>query len=209
MKDETKNSKFGKVFKGFARNAIKSQEDYENYDGDNDYESDGYENEDQYEETYEKATGGFDSDYKFDDFNSSSSYRTSSKSSSSDPFSSSTSSSSSSSYSYGSSSSSGSANIYKMNNNKPKLKLSILKLEKVESAVKVADDVINGDTVTFLDLRRVPKDVVRRIIDFLDGVRYTCRAQLEIVDDSIYVLAPKDVELTGDLLSQIDTSNLY
>ena len=49
---------------------------------------------------------------------------------------------------------------------------------------------------------------MRRIIDFLDGVRYTCGAQMENVADYTYVVVPKDVELTGDLFNKIDTTNL-
>lgn len=91
---------------------------------------------------------------------------------------------------------------------KPKFRLSILRLERLEDAVKVADNIMTGNTITLIDLRSVPRDIVRRIIDFIDGVRYTCDAKMEIVADYTYVVVPKDVELTGDLLSQIDTSNL-
>ena len=91
---------------------------------------------------------------------------------------------------------------------KSKFRLSILRLEKLEDAVKVADDIMSGNTITLIDLRIVPREIVRRIIDFLDGVRYTCEAKMEIVADYTYVVVPKDVELSGDLFSQIDTSSL-
>lgn len=91
---------------------------------------------------------------------------------------------------------------------KAKFKLSILRLERLEDAVKVADNIMEGNIITLIDLRSVPREIVRRIIDFIDGVRYTCEAKMEIVADYTYVVVPKDVELAGDLLSQIDTSNL-
>ena len=109
--------------------------------------------------------------------------------------------------SYDSAKTSGS-NLYKMGSSKPKFKLSILRLEKLEDAVKVADNMLSGSTITLIDFHYVQKDVMRRIIDFLDGVRYTCGAKMENVADYTYVVVPKDVELTGDLFNKIDTTNL-
>ena len=106
-----------------------------------------------------------------------------------------------------SASSSSATNIYKMSS-KPKFRLSILRLEKLEDAVKVADDILSGNTITVVDLRSMQKEISRRIIDFLDGVRYTCGAKMEIVADYTYVVVPKDVELTGDLFSQIESNNV-
>jgi len=98
------------------------------------------------------------------------------------------------------------SNVYQMKT-KPKFTLSILRLERLEDAVKVADEIMSGNTISLIDLRNVNKEIQRRIIDFLDGVRYTCDAKMEIVADFTFVVVPKDVELTGDLFSQIDTSS--
>lgn len=202
MKED--NKMFSRI-KAFAKGAMSSPEEL-----DEEYEeretagrSGGY------SDSYNDDTGYSDrkssySAFDFDDYDSSSSGQ------------------SSSSYSFGSndvSSSSYSAadtfgtsgestsNIYKMSS-KPKFRLSILRLDRLEDAVKVADNIMAGNTITLIDLRSVPREIVRRIIDFIDGVRYTCEAKMEIVADYTYVVVPKDVELTGDLLSQIDTSNL-
>lgn len=100
-----------------------------------------------------------------------------------------------------------SGNIHRMTSKQSRL--SILRLEKLDDAVKVADEIMTGNTITLIDLRSVSKESVRRIIDFLDGVRYTCGARLEIVADFTYVLVPKDVEVSGDLFdNQFDTNGL-
>lgn len=184
MKD---NSKFSK-FKAFTKGALFGPEE------ENEQFNEGAESNN----TYGDYENGYSSGYSFEDVNSSS-----------------YSGSSYSTYSSGSdlgssfdSAKSSSSNIYKMGTSKPKFKLSILRLEKLEDAVKVADNILSGSTITLVDFQHVQKDVMRRIIDFLDGVRYTCGAQMENVADYTYVVVPKDVELTGDLFNKIDTTNL-
>ncbi len=197
MKDDT-NKKNSKI-KEFMRNAFSSQDDYDEEYGDD------YENEPQ-----EKANNSSDYQkrYAFDDISSNDS---STKYASAPSFPSSSSSyGRSMSYDSGSireSTSSSAGNLYKMTG-KPKFRLSILRLEKLEDVVKVADDILSENTITLVDLRYVPKDVLRRIIDFIDGVRYTNKAKMETVADYTYVVVPKDVEMTGDLLSQLDTGNM-
>lgn len=198
MKDES-GKRFSKL-KAFAKDAFANQ-DY-------DYRDDDYYQDD--EDSYDKIGSKTESDSKdssssyssFSSYSSQPSYKSSYSSGSS----SSASSSSFGSYSaYNESSSSGT--IYRMDG-KSKFRLSILRLEKLDDAVKVADEIMSGNTITLVDLRCVQKETVRRIIDFLDGVRYTCEAKMEIVADYTYVVVPKDVELSGDLFSQIDTSSL-
>lgn len=195
MKDESSSKRFSKL-RAFARDAFSSQEyDY----NDNDYYSDE-------EDSYEKAGSKGD---VFDDTEKKS-YPYQSSYSSSYSFDTDKSSSYSSSSLSGHSSyseKSGKSTLYKMNG-KTKFRLSILRLEKLDDAVKVADEIMSGNTITLVDLRCVQKETVRRIIDFLDGVRYTCEAKMEIVADYTYVVVPKDVELSGDLFSQIETGSL-
>lgn len=201
MKED--NNMFSRI-KAFAKGAMSSPNEYEENE---ERESAGRSSE-SYSDSYNDDSGYSSrkssySAFDFDDYSSSSKGSTSSYSFGANDVSSS---------SFGASDTFGSAsesagNIYKMSG-KPKFKLSILRLERLEDAVKVADNIMEGNTITLIDLRSVPREIVRRIIDFIDGVRYTCEAKMEIVADYTYVVVPKDVELTGDLLSQIDTSNL-
>ncbi len=201
MKED--NNMFSRI-KAFAKGAMSSPDEYEENE---ERESAGRSSE-SYSDSYNDDSGYSSrkssySAFDFDDYSSSSKGSTSSYSFGTNDVSSS---------SFGASDTFGSAsesagNIYKMSG-KPKFKLSILRLERLEDAVKVADNIMEGNTITLIDLRSVPREIVRRIIDFIDGVRYTCEAKMEIVADYTYVVVPKDVELTGDLLSQIDTSNL-
>lgn len=204
MEKETSGKRFSKL-RAFAKDAFSSQ-DY-------DYRDDEYYEED--DDSYDKVGSkeeynDVSSSYSSSSSSASNSYSSYSSQSSYKPSYSSMSSSSTGSSSAGYSSYSESSNggtIYRMDN-KSKFRLSILRLEKLDDAVKVADEIMSGNTITLVDLRCVQKETVRRIIDFLDGVRYTCEAKMEIVADYTYVVVPKDVELTGDLFSQIDTGSL-
>ncbi len=200
MKED--NKMFSRI-KAFAKGAMSDPDDYDDQDS---RETAGYSDDYDDDDTGYSSRKSYSS-FDYDDLSSSSSYQSSSSYSfGSTDRSSSSYGSASQSDPFGSSSDS-SSNIYKMSG-KPKFRLSILRLERLEDAVKVADNIMTGNTITLIDLRSVPRDIVRRIIDFIDGVRYTCDAKMEIVADYTYVVVPKDVELTGDLLSQIDTSNL-
>lgn len=203
MKDENKKTS---MFKSFIRGALKTPDEN---DIDDFEEKERAGSSDSYKDSYDsydsKQKSDYSSYYDFDDYSSSSRQSSSSRSYSSGETSSSY--SSSGSDTFGKYSDTSSSNIYNMSS-KPKFRLSILRLERLEDAVKVADNILTGNTITLIDLRSVPRDIVRRIIDFIDGVRYTCDAKMEIVADYTYVVVPKDVELTGDLLSQIDTSDL-
>lgn len=201
MKED--NNMFSRI-KAFAKGAMSSPAEYEENE---ERESAGKSSE-SYSDSYNDDSGYSSrkssySAFDFDDYSSSSKGSTSSYSFGANDVSSS---GFGASDTFGSTSESA-GNIYKMSA-KPKFKLSILRLERLEDAVKVADNIMEGNTITLIDLRSVPREIVRRIIDFIDGVRYTCEAKMEIVADYTYVVVPKDVELTGDLLSQIDTSNL-
>ncbi len=203
MKED--NKMFSRI-KAFAKGAMSDPDDYDEQEKRENVgrTDDGYSNDygaDDMSYSSRKSYSSFDyDDLSSSSYQSSSSYSFGSSDRSSDSF------GSSQSDAFGSSADS-SNNIYKMSS-KPKFRLSILRLERLEDAVKVADNIMTGNTITLIDLRSVPRDIVRRIIDFIDGVRYTCDAKMEIVADYTYVVVPKDVELTGDLLSQIDTSNL-
>lgn len=206
MKDEIKTSRAKAFFKGVFKTPEEIEYDQDEREKAGDTQTSTYTDEyERYTKTDTKPKTDYSgSYYDFDDYSSSTKPSSSTTSASytfgkSDTY--------KTSGTFGTKTETASHNIYKMDD-KPKFRLSILRLDKLEDAVKVADGILTGNTITLIDLRSVPRDIVRRIIDFIDGVRYTCGAKMEIVADYTYVVVPKDVELTGDLLSQIDTSNL-
>ena len=103
------------------------------------------------------------------------------------------------------------ANIYRMNEVKPtnKLKVSLFVLEDMDDARNVADCMIERNVVTICDFSKISSDDQRRVLDFLDGVKYVCNSRIENISPRIYLIVPEAAELSGDFFSQIDQDTLY
>ncbi len=208
MENEKKQrfSKFKSIRDSLFNNE-EIDEDYPEYENENEESAGGSYGDDDLKDIFNENSSSSKPSFKFDDV-SSSSTRSSSTSnaggSSATGYGYSSGSSRSSSYSPRSSSRS---NVYSMNN-QPKIKLALLKLEKIEDAVRVADEILNKDTIILFDLSAVSPELKRRIIDFIDGVRYTCGAKIKTVADYTYLVVPEYIELTGDLFKKINNGEI-
>ena len=102
-------------------------------------------------------------------------------------------------------------NIYNMNNAKPaqKLKVALFLLEDMNDARNVADCMIDRGVVTICDLSKIDGKEERRVLDFLDGVKYVCNSKIENISDHIYLVVPEAAELSGDFFSQVDPTPFY
>ena len=100
----------------------------------------------------------------------------------------------------------GSANIYAMPDAKKsgKLKVSLFVLNDTDDARNVADSMIERSVVTICDMTRISITEERRVLDFLDGVKYVCNSIIENISEHIYLIVPEAAELTGDFFSQVE-----
>ena len=48
------------------------------------------------------------------------------------------------------------------------------------------------------------KDIANRLIDFLGGVSYITDGELKRIGDTTYVLAPYNVDISGDFIEEIN-----
>lgn len=104
-----------------------------------------------------------------------------------------------------------SANIYKMDSVKPtkKLKVTLFVLEDMDDARNVADCMIDKGVVTLADMTKLPTESVRRVLDFLDGVKYVCKSKIEVIAEKIYLIVPEAAELSGDFFGQVDRPSFF
>lgn len=104
-----------------------------------------------------------------------------------------------------------SANIYKMDSVKTakKLKITLFVLEDTDDAINVADCMLDKGIVTLADMTKLPTESVRRVLDFLDGVKYACKSKIEIISDKIYLIVPEAAELSGDFFGQVDRPSFF
>ncbi len=104
-----------------------------------------------------------------------------------------------------------SSNLYKMDS-KPqpkKLKVTLFVLEDMDDARNVADCMIERGVVTLADMTKLPTENVRRVLDFLDGVKYVCKSKIEVIAEKIYLIVPEAAELSGDFFGQVDRPSFF
>ena len=72
----------------------------------------------------------------------------------------------------------------------------------------IADSFALGRTI-MLDLSQTDKVTSRRALDFLSGVAYARNGRLSRVSGMIYLVTPAGVEVSGEMMSQIESGGLY
>ena len=92
----------------------------------------------------------------------------------------------------------------------PRLKVILVKPERYEEAIDIADSLGDKKTVV-LNLEAAPKDVARRLVDFLSGVAYAHNGNVQKIANSTFLITPYNVDISGiGLMDDIDSSeSLY
>ncbi|MBR1658937.1 MAG: cell division protein SepF [Oscillospiraceae bacterium] len=80
--------------------------------------------------------------------------------------------------------------------------------DRFETAAEVADH-LRGKRAVLLNMEATPKDVARRLVDFLSGVTYAIDGNIRKVASNTYILTPQNVNLVGDQLNELENSGLY
>ncbi|MBQ3889554.1 MAG: cell division protein SepF, partial [Clostridia bacterium] len=60
-----------------------------------------------------------------------------------------------------------------------------------------------------LNLEKTPKDVARRLVDFLSGVAYANNGQLKKVANNTFIITPYNVDVSGDLLDELENTGVF
>lgn len=94
-------------------------------------------------------------------------------------------------------------------NNASQLQVVLVKPERFEDAPSIADH-LNAKRTVVLNLESTPKDITRRLIDFLSGVAYANKGSIKRVAAATFMITPFNVDVMGDMLMEdIDNSALY
>ena len=88
------------------------------------------------------------------------------------------------------------------------LKVVLSQPERFEDARTIADNLNNKRTVV-LNLEKTPKDVARRLVDFLSGVAYANNGQLKKVANNTFIITPYNVDVSGDLLDELENTGVF
>ena len=94
-------------------------------------------------------------------------------------------------------------------NNAPQLQVVLVKPETFEDGLAIADHLCAKRTVV-VNLENAPKDVVRRLVDFLSGVAYANKGTIKRAANNAFVVTPNNVDVMGDVLfEEVDSNSSY
>ncbi len=88
------------------------------------------------------------------------------------------------------------------------LQVVLVKPDKFEDARAIADHLNDKRTVV-LNLEAASKDVSRRLVDLLNGVAYANGGQLKKVSTNTYIITPYNVNVSGDLIDELENTGVF
>ena len=86
--------------------------------------------------------------------------------------------------------------------------LVLIRPERFETAAEIVDQ-LRGKRAVVINLETTPKDVTRRLVDFLSGAAYAMDGKVKKVAANTYVITPPNVDLVGDLMDELESSGHY
>ena len=84
----------------------------------------------------------------------------------------------------------------------------LIKPERFETAAEIADH-LRSKRAVLVNLETTPKEVTRRLVDFLSGVTYAIDGGIKKVATNTYIIMPPNVNLVGDQMEELETSGIY
>ena len=88
------------------------------------------------------------------------------------------------------------------------LQVVLVKPNNFEDARAIADHLNEKRTVV-LNLESASKAVARRLIELLNGVAYANGGQLKKVSTNTYIITPYNVNVSGDLLDELESTGVF
>lgn len=101
------------------------------------------------------------------------------------------------------------SNIYRMDTGASKSaptkidRVLFFVLEDAEDARNIADCMKKNDCVVLTDMSKISPADCNRVLNFLDGVRYICKSQIENIN-GLLLIVPESILLSGDFYDQVN-----
>lgn len=74
------------------------------------------------------------------------------------------------------------------------IELKVVRPESIDEIFAIADYLIDGCTVV-LNLEVLERDVIKRMLDFLNGVTYTTGGEIKNVSPGTYIITPSGINV--------------
>lgn len=89
------------------------------------------------------------------------------------------------------------------------LQVVLVKPDRFDEVTTIADHLNEGKTVV-LNLEETPRDVQRRIVDFLSGVAYANDGNMRKVAKNTFIIVARGVDVMGELmLEDFEDGKIY
>ncbi len=93
--------------------------------------------------------------------------------------------------------------------NQSGLQVVLVKPERFEEVTTIADHLNEGKTVV-LNLEETPREIQRRIVDFLSGAAYANGGNMRKVAKNTFIIVSKGVDVMGELmLEDFEDGKIY
>lgn len=90
-------------------------------------------------------------------------------------------------------------------NRGPAMEVCVIKPNTMEDAREITETLLGGRTV-ILNLEGMDLEVAQRIIDFTSGSAFAIDGNLQKISNSIILVTPSSVEISGDLQDLLNSS---
>lgn len=89
------------------------------------------------------------------------------------------------------------------------LQVVLVKPDRFDEVTTIADHLNEGKTVV-LNLEETPRDVQRRIVDFLSGVAYANDGNMRKVAKNTFIIVARGIDVMGELmLEDFEDGKIY
>ncbi len=88
------------------------------------------------------------------------------------------------------------------------MKVIIHQPSKFDETATIVDNLKNRKPVV-INLENIDPDLARKIFDFCSGALYALDGQIQKVSKGIFILAPSNVDIAGDMTAEKESASLY
>ncbi|MBQ5972597.1 MAG: cell division protein SepF [Oscillospiraceae bacterium] len=88
------------------------------------------------------------------------------------------------------------------------LQVVLVKPDTFDNAREIADHLKDKKTVV-INLEQTPKEIARRLLDFLSGVAYAFQGKIQKVANNTFLITPYNVGIMGDIIDELESNGLY
>ena len=92
--------------------------------------------------------------------------------------------------------------INSRNNNRSSSQVFVIKPQEINEAQKVTDYLKEGKMIV-INMEGIEVHAAQRIIDFIGGACYALDGSLQAISSNIFIAAPMNVDVSGDLRDEI------